>query len=80
MAKREQIHTHQMEEKALEGAVSKDRRGQLFGLGIAVFGLGVAAYVSTHSGAAAAVIAAVDLLGMVTVFVAPRILESRKSK
>lgn len=75
MAVDEQRHTHQMQAKSLDGAIWKDRRGQVFGLLIALTGLLVAGFVATFSPTAAAVIGSIDLLGMVALFVAPRVLE-----
>ncbi|WP_246194781.1 DUF2335 domain-containing protein [Allochromatium palmeri] len=82
MAVDEQRHTHQMQAKSLDGAIRKDRRGQVFGLLIALTGLLVAGFVATFSPTAAAVIGSIDLLGMVALFVAPRVLEGlgRSSK
>lgn len=75
MAESDQSHVQQMQRKALEGAIAKDRRGQWMGFGIAVCGLVAAAVVARFSPAVAGVIAALDLLGMVAVFVVPRAFE-----
>jgi uncharacterized membrane protein len=77
MADKEQSHAHEMQRLALEGAISKDRRGQWIGGLIAVSGLVAAAVIAPYSTVAAAVIGSLDLFGMVALFVAPRILESR---
>lgn len=79
MAVDEQQHTHRMQATGLDGALRKDRRGQIFGLVIALTGLAVAAFMSIFSPTAAAIFGAIDLLGMVTVFVAPRVLETRRT-
>lgn len=75
MAVREQQHAHDMGEKGLDGAIKKDRLGQIFGLIIAIFGLGAAAWIAQYSAVAASIIGSIDLLGMVAVFAAPRAFE-----
>jgi uncharacterized membrane protein len=79
MAHKEQSHTHLMNEKALTGAIQKDRLGQYIGGSIAIFGLMAAAWIAQYSAVAAGIIATLDLFGMVALFVAPRMLENRKS-
>jgi len=79
MAQDEQAHAHAMDEKSLSGAITKDRRGQMIGGLIAIAGLGAAAWIAPYSAVAAAIIGALDLFGMVALFVAPRILECRQS-
>lgn len=76
MALNEQQHAHTLREKSLHGAISKDKRGQRYGLTVAVVGLVVAGFIAPFSSTAAAIIGTLDLLGMVTVFVAPRLLEN----
>lgn len=78
MAVDEQRHTHEMRSTGLNGAIKKDERGQRYGLTVAIVGLIAAAVIAPFSPAAAGIIGTLDLVGMVTVFVAPRILESRK--
>ena len=75
MALDDQRHMHEMQKTGLNGAIAKDRRGQIFGLTIGVTGLLVAGFVATFSPAAAAVIAAIDLVGLVALFVVPRMFE-----
>jgi len=77
MASKEQAHTHAMQQKSIQGAIAKDRRGQLIGGLIAVAGLIAAAVIAPYSAVAAAIIGSLDLFGMVALFVAPRILEKR---
>lgn len=77
MARDEQVHAHAMREKGLDGAISKDRRGQLIGGSIALTGLVVAAVIAPYSAVAAAIIGTLDLFGMVALFVAPRVLVKR---
>lgn len=77
MAVKEQAHSHQMQSKGMSGAIWKDRLGQIFGFGIAITGLGAAAWISQYSAAAAAIIATLDLVGMVGIFVIPRAFEQR---
>ena len=79
MAHREQVYTHNMNEKALTGAIQKDRLGQYIGGTIAIVGLVVAAWIAQYSAVAAGIIATLDLFGMVALFVAPRLLENRKN-
>lgn len=78
MAQDEQRHAHRVREQGLQGAINKDRRGQLLGGAIAITGLLVAAAIAPHSAAAAAIIGTLDLFGMVALFVAPRVLDKRK--
>jgi len=78
MAHKEQSHAHNMNEKALAGAIQKDRLGQYIGGTIAVVGLIAAAWIAQYSAVAAGIIATLDLFGMVALFVAPRLLENRK--
>lgn len=78
MAKGEQAHTHTMSEKALNGAIVKDRFGQFIGGSIAIVGLAAAAWIAQYSAVAAGIIATLDLFGMVALFVAPRLLENRE--
>ncbi|GFM68686.1 DUF2335 domain-containing protein [Pseudomonas cichorii] len=77
MAVREQAHYHHMQSKSLSGAIWKDRIGQTFGFGIALAGLGAAAWIAQYSAVAAAIIGTLDLLGMVGIFVVPRAFEQR---
>lgn len=79
MASKEQAHTHAMQQKSLQGAIGKDRRGQVIGGLIAIAGLVAAAAIAPYSAVAAAIIGSLDLFGMVALFVAPRILEKRNS-
>ena len=80
MAKSEQNHSHTMNEKALNGAISKDRLGQYIGGSIAIIGLMAAAWIAQYSAVAAGIIATLDLFGMVALFVAPRLLENRQNE
>lgn len=80
MAVEAQRHTHEMQRMGMRGAILRDRVGQILGFGIAVGGLAAATLMSQTSPVAASIIGTLDLLGMVTVFVAPRILENRMQK
>lgn len=80
MAQKEQNHSHTMNEKALNGAISKDRLGQYIGGSIAIIGLMAAAWIAQYSAVAAGIIATLDLFGMVALFVAPRLLENRQNE
>ncbi|MBL1377650.1 DUF2335 domain-containing protein [Zobellella iuensis] len=73
MAEKEQQHRHVMDMTALQGEINKDKRGQQFGLGIAVL-FGVMALVLGLSGQPwlGGLIATVDLVALVAVFVMGR--------
>lgn len=75
MAQQEQSHAHEMRKTGLEGAIRKDKRGQYLGGLVALAGLAVAAILAPHSPMAATIIGALDLFGVVALFVAPRVLE-----
>lgn len=77
MAVKEQSHNHAMQLKGISGAIWKDRFGQIFGFGIAICGLGAAAWIAQYSAVAAAIIGTLDLVGMVGIFVVPRAFERR---
>jgi uncharacterized membrane protein len=79
MARDEQRHVHELRVRGLNGAIEKDKRGQRIGGAIAITGLLVAALIAPHSAIAAAIIGSLDLFGMVALFVAPRVIEGRKS-
>ncbi|WP_159181313.1 DUF2335 domain-containing protein, partial [Klebsiella pneumoniae] len=42
LTEREFAHRHKMEEKALDGAINRDKRGQHYGLGATIFTVGCA--------------------------------------
>ncbi|HHT0956237.1 DUF2335 domain-containing protein [Enterobacter kobei] len=48
MTEREMAHRHRMEEKVLDSAVSRDRRGQILGVISTLAALGAASYLSMH--------------------------------
>ncbi|WP_230086218.1 hypothetical protein [Halomonas sp. 328] len=75
MAVDDQKHTHDMQKAGLNGAIEKDKRGQRYGLTIALSGLLAAAIIAPFSPWVAGIIGALDLFGMVALFVAPRVLE-----
>nr|WP_314585543.1 DUF2335 domain-containing protein [uncultured Pseudomonas sp.]BDD46416.1 hypothetical protein 2 [Moraxellaceae bacterium] len=75
MAEKEQDHAHLMRKNGQNGLIWKDRLGQILGFLIAVIGLGAAAWIAKYSALTAGIIATLDLLGMVTVFAAPRLYE-----
>jgi len=75
MAAKEQTHTHEMRKAGLSGEIKKDRRGQTFGLVIAVTGLLTAGWVAQYSTVAASIIGSLDLVAMVAIFAAPRAFE-----
>jgi len=79
MAEREQTHVHEMQRRGLDGAITKDRRGQWIGGAIAISGLIAAVVIAPHSAVAAGIIGTLDLFGMVALFVAPRLLEHRQA-
>ncbi|WP_240721632.1 hypothetical protein [Halomonas marinisediminis] len=76
----DQKHTHDMQKTGLSGAIEKDKRGQRYGLAIALGGFVTAAIIAPFSPAVAGLIGALDLFGMVALFVAPRVLEERAAK
>jgi uncharacterized membrane protein len=78
MAVQDQAHTHQMQMTGLTGHINKDKRGQLYGLIVAVVGLGTAAYAVQYSAVAASIIAALDLGTLVYAFIAPRAAQKPK--
>lgn len=80
MAVDEQKHTHEMQITGLTGAIEKDKRGQQYGLTIALGGFVAAASIAPFSPVVAGIIGALDIFGMVALFVAPRVLESRIGK
>lgn len=80
MAQDDQKHTHDMQKTGLTGAIEKDKRGQHYGLAIALAGLLAATIIAPFSPAVAGLIGALDLFGMVALFVAPRVLEGRAAK
>ena len=80
MAVEDQKHTHDMQKTGLNGAIEKDKRGQRYGLTIALGGFVTAAIIAPFSPAVAGLIGALDLFGMVALFVAPRVLEGRAAK
>ena len=80
MGKKEQQYTHDINIKALNGAIKKDRLVQVIGGVIAVVGLAASAWIAQYSAVAAGIIATLDLFGMVALFVAPRILESKNKQ
>lgn len=80
MVVEDQKHTHDMQKTGLNGAIEKDKRGQRYGLTIALGGFVTAALIAPFSPAVAGLIGALDLFGMVALFVAPRVLEGRAAK
>lgn len=80
MAVDEQSHTHEMQKTGLTGAIEKDKRGQQYGLAIALGGFVAAACIAPFSPVVAGIIGALDIFGMVALFVAPRVLEGRPGK
>lgn len=73
MAEKEQLHRHEMDSTALLGEINNDKRGQQFGLGIAVF-FGIIALILGLTGQQwlGGIIATVDLVALVMVFVLGR--------
>lgn len=80
MAVDDQKHTHEMQKTGLIGAIEKDKRGQRYGLAIALGGFVAAAGIAPFSPVVAGIIGALDIFGMVALFVAPRVLEGRAAK
>lgn len=66
-------HRQALERVAVSAEVSAQSRGQVYGLAVALAGFGVCAYaVAVHEPTVAGVIAALDITGLVTVFVLGR--------
>lgn len=80
MAVREQTHSHEMHRTGLNGAIRKDRRAQYCALVVALGALGAAGWIAQFSAVAAAIIGGLDLVSLVGIFLAPRILEIRALK
>lgn len=69
MAEREQGQRHGFQTTALVGEIERQRRGQIFGLVVALAGLTVAGVLGVMGKeAAAGVIATIDLVGLTSVF------------
>lgn len=70
MAEKEQNHRHGMDRSAIEGEISKDKRGQRYGFAIAIF-FGIAALILGLTGQPwlGGILGTVDLVALVTVFV-----------
>lgn len=73
LAEKEQDHRHRMDEKALDGDIARDARGQRFGLTIGIAGF-VTALLMVLAGypGVAGVIGVLDLVALVSVFVLGR--------
>lgn len=80
MAVDDQKHNHDMQKTGLIGAINKDKRGQRYGLTIALGGFVTAAVIAPFSTVVAGIIGALDLFSMVALLVAPRVLEGRAAK
>lgn len=80
MAVKEQTHAHAMQMAGLTGAIRKDARGQNYALTVALAALAVSGWISQFSPTAAAIIGSFDLVALVGVFLAPRVLEHRSQK
>lgn len=79
MAEKEQGHRHSMESIALNGTISRDTRGQRFGLAIALFfGLVSLAMAFMDRPVVAGIIGTVDLVAIVSIFVLGRRKEAGK--
>lgn len=69
MAEKEQDARHAKDNRALEIANTRARRGQFCGLIVALAGMGVAAYCASHGAATGGtILGVVDLAALVTVF------------
>lgn len=73
MAEKEQQHRHETDSCALLGEINKDKRGQQFGFGIAIL-FGLIAFILGLTGQPwlGGIIATVDLVALVAVFVLGR--------
>lgn len=73
MAEKEQGHRHAVTSTAVNGSVNKDRRGQWMGFSIAIIILAMAAVFAWRGNTTfAGTLVAIDLLGLVSVFVLGR--------
>ncbi|WP_444878207.1 DUF2335 domain-containing protein [Citrobacter koseri] len=73
MAEKEQAHRHNIDSTAVNGAISKDKRGQWMGFSIAVIILAIASVFAWRGNTTfAGTLIAIDLLGLVSVFVLGR--------
>lgn len=80
MAVNDQKHVHEMNQKGLSGSILKDRIGQFCGLTIALGALWVAFKTAETNPGGALMLTGFSIVGMVAVFVAPRVLETIASK
>jgi uncharacterized membrane protein len=76
MAVKAQEHSHAIQQKALDGAIAKDKRGQYLAFAIAVAALVAAGIVAAYSPVVAGVIAGLDLGVLCAVFLGPRVIEA----
>lgn len=73
MAEKEQVHRHSMDSLAVNGAIRKDKRGQWMGFSIAIIILAIASVFAWKGNTTfAGTLIAIDLLGLVSVFVLGR--------
>ena len=73
MAEKEQAHRHNIDSTAVNGAISKDKRGQWMGFSIAVIILAIASVFAWRGNTTfAGTLIAIDLIGLVSVFVLGR--------
>ncbi|WP_340611910.1 DUF2335 domain-containing protein [Xenorhabdus bharatensis] len=76
LAEKEQRHRHDMDNKIVDGGMSKDRRGQWMGLGLALLILcGAFYFASSGEIGFASLLVTLDLVGLVAVFVLGRYLK-----
>ncbi|WP_336708893.1 MULTISPECIES: DUF2335 domain-containing protein [unclassified Cedecea] len=73
MAEKEQSHRHTMDSTAVNGAINKDKRGQCMGFSIAIIILAIASVFAWRGSTTfAGTLIAIDLIGLVSVFVLGR--------
>lgn len=77
LVEKQQDHAHDMQRTGLVGAIEKDTRGQRYGLTVALVGLLLAIVIAFFDPKYAAIFGTIDLLGMVAVFVVPRIFHRK---
>jgi uncharacterized membrane protein len=78
MAETQSSHRIKMEEKVVDRQLSESARGQLFGLIIGLFALGVAGTLGLFGQPiAAAIIGTVDMVGLVSIFLVGKKQQSR---
>ncbi|WP_323862883.1 DUF2335 domain-containing protein [Xenorhabdus szentirmaii] len=78
LTEKEQNHRHEIDDKVVNGGISKDKRGQWMGFGLALLILCGAFYFANKGEIGfASLLVTLDLVGLVAVFVLGRYLKPR---